>query len=149
VFGGYNGFALSRPSVGRSVGPSVGRSFRPSPLSCPLYKSYTNRSIFSSLAEMFTSIRECAEPMLPMCQLKVNVKIEGQISNNQVLDIMSCLLCMSYTNWRVSFKHSLNFHFNKGICKTYVAHVSAQGKGYNWRSNLKKSNIRHYVVSDL
>jgi len=37
--GGYNGFDLSRPSVGRSV--------RPSPLSCPLYKSYTNWRTFN------------------------------------------------------------------------------------------------------
>jgi len=36
--------------------------------------------------------------MLPMCQLEVKVKIEGQISNNQILDIMLCPLCKSYTN---------------------------------------------------
>jgi hypothetical protein len=52
----------------------------------------------SNLAQMLTSRRGCAEPMLPMCQLKVKVTIEGQISNNQILDSMSCLLCKSYTN---------------------------------------------------
>jgi uncharacterized protein (DUF779 family) len=36
----------------------------------------------SNLAQMFTSTRGCAEPMSPMCQLKVKVTIEGQISNN-------------------------------------------------------------------
>ena len=86
--GGYNGFALSRRSVGRSV--------RPSPLSCPLYKAYTNGRIF--LVEMLTSTRGCAEPMLQICQRKVKVTVEGQISNNQILDIMSCPLFKSYTN---------------------------------------------------
>jgi hypothetical protein len=33
----------------------------------------------SNLAQMFTSTWGCAEPMLPMCQLKVKVTIEGQI----------------------------------------------------------------------
>jgi len=33
----------------------------------------------SHLAEMFTSTRGCLEPMLPMCQCKVKVTIEGQI----------------------------------------------------------------------
>jgi hypothetical protein len=52
----------------------------------------------SNFAQMFTSTRGCAEPMLPMCQLKVKVTIEGQISNNQILDRMSCPLCKSFTN---------------------------------------------------
>jgi len=52
---------------------------------------------FLNLAEMLTSTSEYAEPMLPMCQLKVKVTIEGQISNNQILDIMSYPLCKSYT----------------------------------------------------
>jgi len=43
--------------------------------------------ISSNLTEMFTSTRGCAEAMLPMCQLKVT--IEGQISNNQLLNIIT------------------------------------------------------------
>jgi len=91
--GGYDGFALSRPSVGRSVGPSVllhyrVRSINPIPID----------GFSLNLAAMLTSSRECAEPMLPLCQLNVKVTIEGQISNNQILDIMSCPLCKSYTN---------------------------------------------------
>jgi len=42
----------------------------------------------SNLAAMFTSLRLCAEPALPLCQLNVKVTIGGQISNNQILDIM-------------------------------------------------------------
>ena len=38
VGGGYTGFALSRRSVGRSIGPSVSNS-------CPLYNSFTNGRI--------------------------------------------------------------------------------------------------------
>jgi hypothetical protein len=63
--------------------------------------------------------------MLPMCQLKVNVTIEGQISNNQIIDSKSCPLCKSYTNSTIFFKLGSNVHLNKGICKNYVAHVSA------------------------
>ena len=78
-----------------SVGPSVGRSVR---------LHYRVRSInpiegFSlNLAKMFISTRGCAEPMLPMCQLKLKITNKGRISNNQILDIMSCPLCKSYTN---------------------------------------------------
>jgi len=52
--------------------------------------------------------------MLPMCQLKAKVTIEGQISNNQILDIMSCPLCKSYTNGPFrncqSWKNMVNFN---------------------------------------
>jgi hypothetical protein len=142
--GGYNGFALSRQSVGRSVRPSVRlhfcvRSITPIPI----------EGFSSNLAQMFTSTRGCAEPMLPMCQLKVKVTIEGQISNNQILHCMSCPLCKSYTNWRIFFKLCSNVHLNKGMCRTDVTHVSAQGQGHNWRSSIKQSNITLYVVSAL
>ena len=74
----------------------------------------------SNLAEMFTSTRGCAESMLPMCQLKVKVTIEGRISNNQILDIMLCLLCKSYTNWKIFFNLGSNVHLNMGMCRTHV-----------------------------
>ena len=87
----------------------------------------------SNLAEMFTATRECAEPMLSMCQLKVKVKIKGQISNNQILDIMSCLLCKSYTNWKIDkvmplFKSS-NLHIKYQIldnmsCPLYKSYTN-------------------------
>jgi hypothetical protein len=103
----------------------------------------------SNLAQMFTSTRGCAEPMLCMCRLKVKVTIEGQISNNQILDSMSCPLCNSYTYWKIYFKLGSNIHLNKGMCRTYVANVSAQRQGHNWRSNIKQSNITQYVMSAL
>ena len=89
--GGYVGFALSRRSVGRSVRPSVllhyrVRSINPIPI----------EGFSSNLAVILTSLRGCAKPMLPLCQLKVT--INGQISNSQMLDIMSYPLCKSYTN---------------------------------------------------
>jgi len=46
----------------------------------------------------------CAEPMLPMCQLKVKVTVKGQILNKQILDIMPCPLYNSFTNGRIFFK---------------------------------------------
>jgi len=50
---------------------------------------------------------------LPMCQLKVKVTIEGQISNNQILDSMSCPLCTSYTKWKIFFNLGSNVHPTK------------------------------------
>jgi hypothetical protein len=41
----------------------------------------------------------------------------------------SCPLYKSYTNWRIFFKLGLNVHLNKGMCRTHVAYVSAQGQG--------------------
>jgi len=65
----------------------------------------------SNLNDTFTSTMGCAEPMLPMCQLKVKVTVKGQILNKQILDIMSCPLYKAYTsdysfNGRISFKLS-------------------------------------------
>jgi len=58
----------------------------------------------SNLNDTFTSTRGCAEPMLPMCQLKVKVTVKGQIFNKQILHIMSCPLYNSFTYERISFK---------------------------------------------
>jgi hypothetical protein len=67
----------------------VGRSVRPS-VRWSVHLHFRVRSIdpipiegFSpNLAQMFTSTRACADPVLPVCQLKVKVTIEGQISNS-------------------------------------------------------------------
>jgi hypothetical protein len=64
--------------VALSIGPSVRlhysvRSINPIPI----------EGFSSNLAQMFTSTRGCAEPMLATCQFKVKVTIEGQILNNQ------------------------------------------------------------------
>ena len=39
----------------------------------------------SNLNDTFTSTRGCAEPMLPMCQLKVKVTVKCQINQKQNL----------------------------------------------------------------
>ena len=71
-------------------------------MSCPLYKPYTNGRISFKLEWHFHLNWGCAEPMLPMCQLKVKVTVKCQILNKQILDIMSCPLHKSYTNGRIS-----------------------------------------------
>jgi len=92
----------------------------------------------SNLNDTFTSTRGFAEPMLPMCQLKVKITVKCQILNKQILDIMSCCsinpIPMEGFPW---------------MCKAHVAHVSAQGQGQIKRSNIKQTNIRHYVMSAL
>jgi len=66
-WGGYTGFALSRRSVVRSVRPSTIRVRSITPL---LIEGFP-----SNLNDTFTTTRGCAEPMLPMCQLKVKVTV--------------------------------------------------------------------------
>jgi len=39
----------------------------------------------SNLNDIFTSTRGCAEPMLPMCQLKIKVTVKCQINQKQNL----------------------------------------------------------------
>jgi len=58
----------------------------------------------SILNGTFTTTRGCAEPMLPMCQLKAKVTVKGKIFNKQILHVMSYPLYNSYTNGRISFK---------------------------------------------
>jgi len=77
--GGYTGFALSR----RSVGWSVGRSVRPSPILVRSITPLLSEGFPSNLNDTFTSTRGCAELMLPMCQVKVKVIVKGQIFNKQ------------------------------------------------------------------
>jgi len=58
----------------------------------------------SNLNDTFTSTRGRAEPIMPMCQLKVKVTVKSQIFNKQILHIMSCPRYKPYTNGRISFK---------------------------------------------
>jgi len=58
----------------------------------------------SYLNDTITSTRGCAEPMLPMCQLKVKVTVKGQIFNKQILHILSCPLFNSFTDVMIFFK---------------------------------------------
>jgi len=74
----------------------------------------------SNLNDTFTSTRGCAEPMLPMCQLKVKVTVKCQILKKQILDIMSCC----YIN-------PIPMEGFPWMCRAYVAHVSAQGRGHS------------------
>ena len=66
-------------SVGRSVGKSVG----PSPILVRSITPLLMEGFPSNLNDKFTSTRGCAEPMLPMCQVKVKVTVKGQIFNKQ------------------------------------------------------------------
>jgi len=72
--GGNNEFACR---VRSSVRPFVRLHYR--------VRSINQIEEFSlKLAEMLNSTSGCTEPMLPMCQLKVKVTIEGQIKKNQI-----------------------------------------------------------------
>ena len=68
----------------------------------------------SNFNDTFISTRGCAEPMLPMCQLKVKVTVKCQILNKQILDFMSCPLYKPYTN-------------EKDFLQTWMTHSSQLG----------------------
>ena len=55
----------------------------------------------SNLYDTFTSTKGYAQSMLPMCQLKVKVRVKCQILNKQILDML-CPLYKLYTNGRIS-----------------------------------------------
>jgi len=65
-------------SLCRVVCRSVGRSVRPSPIRVRSITPLLMAGFPSNLNDTFTSTRGCAEPMLPMCQLKVKVTVKGQ-----------------------------------------------------------------------
>jgi len=61
----------------------VGRSVVPSPILVRSITPLLMEGFPSNLNDTFTSTRGCAEPMLPMCQLKVKVTVKDQIFNKQ------------------------------------------------------------------
>ena len=69
--------------------------------------------------------------MLPMCQLKVKVTVKGQILNKQRVDIMFCLLCKSYTNWKKSLILAQLPMCQFKVMVTIEGQLSAQGQGHN------------------
>ena len=81
----------------------VGRSVGPSPFLVGSITPLLMEGFHSNLHDTFTSTRGCAEPMLPMCLVKVKVTVKGQIFNKQYYTL-SCPLYNSFTNGRISFK---------------------------------------------
>ena len=69
--------------------------------------------------------------MLSMCQLKVKVTVKGQILNKQILDIMFCLLCNSYTNGKKYFILAQLPTCQFKVEVTIEGQLSAQGQGHN------------------
>ena len=85
-------------------------------------------------------------PILHLCQLKVNVTIEGQISNNHKLDIMLCLLCKSYIYWKIIFNIGLNVHLNMGIFRTHVTLLLVSRQSHTLRSRFEIENLQYKVL---
>ena len=71
-------------SVSQSVGPSVGPSVRPSQIRVRSITPLLMEGFPSNLNDTFTLTRGCAEPMLPLCQLKVKVIVKCQINQNKI-----------------------------------------------------------------
>ena len=62
----------------------VGRSVRASPIRVRSITPLLMEGFPSNLNDTFTSTRGCAEPMLPMCQLKVKVTVKCKINQNKI-----------------------------------------------------------------
>jgi len=70
--------------------------------------------------------------MSHMCQFKVKVTVKGQILNKQILDIMFCLLCKSYTNGKKSliWAQLPMCQFKVKVTIIIEGQLSAQGQGH-------------------
>ena len=64
-------------------------------------------------------------------QVKVKVTVKGQILNKQILDIMFCLLCKSYTNGKKSLVLAQFPMCQFKVNVTFEGQLSAQGQGHN------------------
>ena len=93
-------------------------------MSCPLCKPYTNGRISLDVQSL-----GCAEPVLPMCQVKVTVK--GQLLNKQIIDIMFRLLCKSYTDGKKSLILAQLPMCQFKVKVAIEGQLSAQGQGHN------------------
>jgi len=106
-------------------------------------------NIFIGIQQLLYPTTKCGWGAIMDSLCHVRPSVHPSVGRSVGPSPLSCLLYKSYTNWRIFFKLSWNVHLNKEMCKSHVAHGSAQGQGHNWRSNIKQSNIRHYVVFAL
>jgi len=68
---------------------------------------------------------------LSMCQLKVKVTVKCKILNKQILDIMFCQLCKSYTNGKKYLILAQLPMCQFKVKVTIEGQLSAQGQGHN------------------
>ena len=95
-------------------------------MSRPLYNSFTNgRIFFLTWMTHSPQLGDVQSPCCPCVSSRSRSQLNVKILNKQILDIMSCPLYKPYTNGRIS--------------------LDVQKK----RSNIKQTNIRHYVMSAL
>ena len=69
----------------------VGRSVRPSPILVRSITPLLMKGFPSNVSDTFTSTRGCADPMLPMCQVKVKVTKVKYLTNNITHYVVSAL----------------------------------------------------------
>jgi len=99
-------------------------------------------SSFISVCQLVGLFVSIFMPILHLCQLKVNVTIESQISNNHILNIMLCPLCKSYIYWKIIFNIGLNVHLNMGIYRTHVTLLMVSRQGHTLRLRFEIENLQ-------
>ena len=81
----------------------------------PLCISFTPGRIFSNFGQMFTSVGQCAEPIIQPCGFEVNVTVEGHDFEPWIW----CRLHISFSPGRIFFKRWSNVYLSEMMCRTY------------------------------
>ena len=101
----------------------------------------------SNLNDTFTSTRGCAEPMLPMCQLKVKVTVKGQILNKYYT---LCHVRSINPIPMEGFPSNLNDTFTStGGCAEPMWSMCQLKVKVTVKCQIFNKHITHYVVSAL
>ena len=127
---------------------SVGRSVGPSPILVRSITPLLMEGFPSNLTDTFTSTRGCAEPMLPMCQVKVKVTVKGQIFNKQYYTL--CRVRSITPLLMEGFPSNLNdtFTSTRGCAEPMLPMCQVKVK-VTVKGQILTNNITHFVVSAL
>ena len=109
-----------RPSVRpSSVRRSVGRSV--SIIVSALQILYQLKGFLQTWQKCSPQQEDVQNPCCPRVSSRSRSQLKVKYQKNQILDIMSCPLCKSYTNRNIFFNLGSNVYLNKGMCRTHVS----------------------------
>ena len=80
-----------------------------------------------NFGQVFTPVRQCAEPITQPCRLKVKVTVEG----HKFEPCIWCRLHISFTPGRIFFKLWSNVCLSEAMCRTHNSSMPTQGQGHS------------------
>jgi len=100
----------------------------------------------SHLNDTFTSTRGCAEPMLPMCQLKVKVTAKDQIFNKQIYS-QTCINGHLDIAWPCPTRSAATFFQSqtRKICPITVT-IECIWLQFSWRVKISRYTIANQAT---